>query len=1785
MLDLPGYRITEERSHGRRQLCRAVDLDLDRRVAIEVVDKATATAADLTRIRQSYAVLSAVEHPGVPQVYGLESVGGKLALIYEDDGSRTLSELLAGSSFSLEEVLLIVGQVARTLEALHEVPILHKGIQPDSILVNRGSQTVKLTGFGLASRLWWEDPQARDLDALDLDLAYISPEQTGRMHRTLDGRSDLYSLGAVFYHLLVGRPPFPIDDPVELIYAHLTEPPLSPSDVVESVPKPVSEVVLKLLHKSAEDRYQSAIGLATDIDTCLADLRERDTVGDFLPGRADHRGRLVVSQALYGRDGEREALVDAFARAAAGGTELVLVSGDSGVGKTALVHELHAPVVHQRGRFATGKFERFKHEIPYSALSQAFGALIREELRTSEEQRAVVGERLREALGTNGRVIAEIIPELTALVGELPPVVPLSPAAARHRFQRAFRQLTHFFAQPEHPLVLFLDDVHWIDSGSLGLLQHLVSDPESEHLLVIAAYRDTAVDVDHPLATAIDDIRAAGAVVISLAVPPLSRVYVGQLVCDTLLSPGSVPSASIYAGIEELVGLIMEKSDGNALHVVQILDCLGRKQLLDYDPTIDGWRWNTSEIRASGCANLNPVEIMRERISVLPADTQSLLRLAACLGASFELQLLAAASALAPREVARRLWPALEAGLVLPLGEAYKIPLVLDDDEFADELVHGSEIRYRFAHDRVQRAAYYLYESPAGEELHLAIGQRLADGLDPAHREAATFVIASQLDLGRDAISDPNLREDVAEIELDAARRARGVGAHDLSLAYTTLAMELLGDGSWFHRHELTLGLYMEAIADAQAMGNYGRVGKLAGVALGYAEGAIERAAISAAQIESLIAQGKMEQVIENTLHVLQLLDVPLQLDPPEGLTPASLRAALVAAPAGAEQPPLPVERELADRILAATWKVHPYMGHETVEPFLYTRLKLCTEGARPRAVAAAASQYATLLCGPLNDVERGRGFGELSLAIVEEFDLDEIRPNALRTFHTRVRPWYDSLQETLEPLRSAIRLGLDHGDPTAAGRAALDYCLHLFWVGAPLERVLEEAERHVVLASNLGLADHVAAFDVLIAVLRRLSASGDGRSEPAELMRAEPGLATQGRAALEQERAITLLFGAEVVALVYAYLAGDIDRALEHAERASTHAAAALGRFAVAELCCFQSLALLAECDQLDPATRAERLEVVVRNQDQMAVWSRSAPGNFQYRHDLVAGEEARVRGDSEQAMELFGRAVQGAAEHGAVHFEAIALERTARLFQALDDQRAAADFLSAGCAAFERWGALAKARQLDRKAGAEWVDSWGDAPLTVVDDPDIDPDLTTPHVLPMVMGRDAITVPMPRPDVSAVITSSQSISREVEPHMVLSRAIEAFVAHTGAERGTITGIVDGEFLHRAAWADSEVHIVDGVAADVPIEILQEVVVARQPLVLADALLDNRYGRYPYVISRQPRSILCVPLEDGPECLGVVYLEDRGHSGVFTLERVEAARMLCAQVAISLSSAQSVSDLLNEAHEHARREREAQNAEAWALAKRTVEMEQFLSLMAHDLKNALNQIVGVADFLVCEFDEYDAETFDLEDTQDLLGKQLRISEATAELLINFLTWRKLQSGGMALKREHRNLFMLAKKTTTLLEDTAESKHISMLNEIDRSIYIHADPNMVDAVVRNLVGNALKFTPPGGQVSVFARPHQPGAEPGEGPPEGWVAVSVQDNGVGIKPEDLSKLFRSDAIHTTTGTANEKGSGFGLTMCKDMIELNGGTIWAESELGKGTTFTFTVPAGKRPEKTQ
>ncbi|MGY4444047.1 serine/threonine protein kinase [Bradyrhizobium sp. LM2.3] len=753
---------------GDRAFCRAWRRQIHgSRAVVLVVRPITEHPATLDRLAHECELTEELDESWAVRPLELIREAGRTMLVLEDPSGEPLLNLL-GIRMEPKRFLRLAVGIARAVGKLHRHGLVHKDLKPAHILVNCPDEQVRLTGFGLASRLARERVPPEPAEFIAGSLPYMAPEQTGRMNRSVDCRSDLYSLGVTFYQMLTGALPFTGSDPLEWIHCHIARKAIPPVEKSQNLPEPISQIVMKLLAKTAEERYQTAAGLEHDLQHCLAAWANHGRIDPFELGTDDTPDRLLIPEKLYGRALQIEALLASFDRAVkSGAPRLVLVAGYSGVGKSSLVQELHKALVPSRGQLVSGKFDQLKRDVPYVTLVHTFQSLVRALLSKSEGELATWRQALREALGANGRLMVELIPDLSLIIGEQPSVAELPARQAQIRFQLVLRRFIGVFARRTHPLVLFLDDLQWHDAATLDLIEDLLTQSDL-HLLLIGAYRSNELDAGHPLKRKLDSIRRADVNFEEITLSPLTADDVAQLVADTL-----------RCGLKRaapLAKLVHQKTMGNPFFAIQFLSELAEEQLLTFDHESARWRWDLERIHAKAYTE-NVVDLMLGKLIRLPEETQDALQQLACFGNIAGTAELAIVLETSQEQVHATLWPAIRQELIARHGTVY-----------------------RFLHDRVQEAAYLLVPESSRAPAHLRIGRMLAAHA-PAHkREEAIFDIVSQLNRGVALIASGQEREQLAELNLVAGQRARASAAYASALTYFTVGAALLAEHSWRRR-------------------------------------------------------------------------------------------------------------------------------------------------------------------------------------------------------------------------------------------------------------------------------------------------------------------------------------------------------------------------------------------------------------------------------------------------------------------------------------------------------------------------------------------------------------------------------------------------------------------------------------------------------------------------------------------------------------------------------------------------------------------------------------------------------------------------------------------------------------------------------------------------------------------------------------------------------------------------------------------------------------------------
>ena len=1345
MIVIPGYEILEKNHEGIEVVVyrgkRKQEL-----VAIKLLKSEYPTLEEIIRLRHEYKVLKDLSIEGVVKPYGLEKYNNGFAMILEDFGGQPLSQVLISRKLTILECLLQAIALASILIDLERVGIIHKDIKPSNIIINLKTGQVKLTNFGFSSCLYLEKSTISNPNLLEGTLAYIAPEQTGRMNRSIDYRTDFYSLGVTLYEMLTGRLPFISHDPLELVHCHIAKQAVPPHLLVE-IPQPVSDIVMKLLAKNAEERYQSAAGFKFDLENCLLQLENTGEIKDFILGQRDRGHQLLIPQKLYGREQEVAILMNAFFQVSQGETRMMLVSGYSGIGKTSIVNEVHKPIVAARGHFITGKFDQMKRGTPYTALIQAFQELICQLLTESEQQITVWKNKLLEALGDNGQVLIDVIPELELIIGSQVDVPKLGATESENRFNYVFQQFIHIFCQPEHPLVIFLDDLQWADSASLKLIRLLITDINSQYLFLIGAYRDNEVHPTHLLIQTLEKLRQTDTTIDKISVKPLLLIHIQQLIADTL------NEAIATSRVKLLTELVFNKTQGNPFFLTQLLKSLHSEHLLVYQVATDIWQWNIQEIQAVGITDYDIVELIARNIRKLPPDTQKVLQLAACIGNQFNLDILATVNETSENLTAAQLWSALQAGLILPLSSNYKIPTVFERTESDFYKLSNVKIQYKFLHDRVQQAAYSLIPESSRKNTHLKIGQLLLKNITAEEQKNNIFALVNQLNFGVDLLITQRKKDELAQLNLIAGQKAKAATAYEAAVNYLNISLGLLHPDSWQNQYRLTLNLYLE-ISEAEYLNiNLARALILCELALEKVDNIIDRLKFYQLKIKIYLAQNQINTVLDIGQNVLQMLGICLVESPPENLDIEQL----------ASLSPMTDPYKLAAMELLILLHAPACFGESAmVLPILYTMIELSRQYGNSPPSIYAYSIYGVITSWLVPDINLAYQLGQLSLKILNQLNAKNFKSKIFVAIHINITYKKEHIKETINPLYEAIESGLEVGDIEFACHAANFYCSHLFFVGKHLELVAENQAIYIEFINKFQQQHPLCLTKICAQVVANLLNQSDVETKLiGEILNEEETLPY-----LLSKNNLISLFDFNFYKLFLCYIFEEYQSSVNHAKTAFKYAGLIQSEVIFTLHNWFYSLALLAEYSnnllqsENNPRNELdEYLSQVDENQEKMKYWAEHAPMNYQHKYDIVEAEKARVLGQTLAAMEYYDRAIAGSKENGFIQEEALAYELAAKFYLALGRQEIARTYMTKAHYGYICWGAVAKAKDLESKYSHIIIFS------------KLAKNTTNLQVL----------------DSTTIIKASQAIASEIVLEKLLKKIMTIVIESAGAETGFI--------------------------------------------------------------------------------------------------------------------------------------------------------------------------------------------------------------------------------------------------------------------------------------------------------------------------------------------------------------------------------------------------------------
>ncbi|MGJ7516285.1 trifunctional serine/threonine-protein kinase/ATP-binding protein/sensor histidine kinase [Pseudomonas baetica] len=1782
-------------------------------------------AACLARFAHEFSLKDELHAGWAVRPLELVRENGRIKLLLEDPGGEPLLQQL-GAPMETTVFLHHAISIAVALGKLHQSGLIHKDIKPSHILVNCADRQARFTGFGLASRL----PRERHApETIAGTLAYMAPEQTGRMNRSVDSRSDLYSFGVTLYQMLTGALPFSAWDPIEWVHCHIAKKPLSPSQRVETVPEALSDIVMKLLAKTAEERYQTAAGVEHDLRRCLAGWQHQCRIDTFALSEHGASDRLLIPEKLYGREREVDTLVTAFGRIVASGvTELVLVTGYSGIGKSSVVNELHKVLVPPRGIFASGKFDQYRRDVPYSTLVQAFQSLVRMLLGKNDEDLAHWREALQEALTPNARLMTDLIPELKLIIGEPPPVPPLDPQQAQHRFLLVFRRFIGVFARAEHPLALFLDDLQWLDAATLDLLEDLLTSPDIQYLMLVGAYRSNEVDVAHPLTGKLQAIRSAGGRVDEIMLAPLARGHIEQLIAESLHDD--------IARVEPLAQLVLDKTAGNPFFVIQFLQALAEEQLLTFDQEARQWCWDPQRIHAKGYTD-NVVDLMVDKLTRLPHETQQALQQLACLGNVCSVSALTAVMSMPRAQVRTVLWEAIR-----------------------QELVERLEGGYGFVHDRIHEAAYSLIPKASRAQAHLRIGRLLAAQTPEERLEEAIFEIVGQLNRGATLLTEQGERERLAEFNLMAGQRAKASTAYTSALTYLTTGAQLLRDDCWGHRHGLMFELELNRAECELLTGQLTAADKRLCVLSDRTTTVIERASVTCLQMDVYLLLDRSDRAVAVCLDYLRHVGIEWSAHPSD------------------------------DEVRREYERIGSLLGDRAIEdlidlPLMEDATSLVTVNALSKLFAPAVQTDANLSCllickavslslewgncdascvlyanvfmvagRRFGDYQIGFRFGQLGCDLVERRGLTRFEASTYLCFSCFAVRWMRPVAQCRDLLRRSFAAANRIGDLPYGAYAGNNLTADLLFAGEPLSEVQGEAEQGLAYARKVrfGLVtDFIVTQLALIRMLRGLTPTFGRLEEGASN---ESGIEAHLSSSPDLVLAECLYW---VRKLQARYLADDPAEALDAAAKAQQLLWVCQSFFEEAEFYFYDALARAAWCDNAPADEHASLLIAMAVDHRQLQSWAQQCPENFASRAALVGAEISRIEGRVVEAELLYEQAITLAQESGFVHIEALANERASRFYGARGLGKIARVYLQDAHYAWLRWGADGKVRQLEAKH--PWLRTGEPAPGPTT----------------------TMATAVEHLDLATVLKVSQAVSGEIVLYKLIDMVMCTAIEQAGAERGLLILSDGGE--HRIA-----AQVTTGGSAtllrDEPVStqllsesVLYHVLRTRENLFLDDAMVEATFAADPYIRQHRARSILCLPLMNQAKLVGALYLENNLAAGAFSQNRIAVLKLVASQAAISLENAR----LYREVAERESKIRRLVDANiigivVWNAEGDIVEAnDAFLCMLGYAREDVVQGRLRWRDLTVPEFRElsersmlqavqtghaqpFEKEYFKKDGSRLPVILGLAMFEANSKEGVAFvldLTERKrAEEKTRESERRYREVqaeLSHANRVATMGQLVASIAHevnqpiaAAILNANAAQRWLNTQPPELDEV-RHVLGRLIldanraadvlgrirghiRKTPPQkgpvdvnaaiGEMIEFTRgqivksgtslqtqlmdglPHIEGdrvelqqvllnlimnaleamgsVEEGERRlhisvvlgEEGGLRVSVSDSGPGFASQNTDLVFTS--FYTTKPT----GLGLGLSICRSIIEAHGGRLWASANQPCGATVQFTLP---------
>jgi predicted ATPase/signal transduction histidine kinase/CheY-like chemotaxis protein len=1732
MIEIPGYKIKDKIYEDTKIVIYEGSSVLSNlSVLIKTLNSPAPPLEDINKLKDIFLINNSINKiKDVLKIIDLVPYDKNCALILEHFHGKFLRDII-DSGLNLSLFLRIAIKLCIILNQIHANEIIHCNIKPDVIILPadfENSETanndffLKVIGLGGSSLKLKDSLNIGQPNILDISMEYISPEQTGRMNHPIDYRTDFYSLGITFYEMLTGRVPFRSQDVMELIHFHIAKEPDQPDKIDNSIPAIISDIVMKLISKDPEDRYQSALGLKADLEICLEQYEKSGQATGFTLAKKDIVSTLQFPKKLYGRDNEIKMLMNIFEEVRIGRSELAFVSGSTGTGKTALINEIHIPVLKNNGYYISSKFEHLIREIPYNAIIKAFKLLIRQLLDEKEEEIIRWKKLILDAINPNAGLLADIIPELKLIIGEQESVPEVGPAEAQNRYNFYFQRFVRVFADKKHPLVLFLDDLQWADSASLNLVKVLITDPETRYLFIIGAYRDNEINESHKLLKTIDEISSAGIKIKNIYLKPLDENNVNDFISGIIRS---------YENIFALSSVIYKKTQGNPFFVIELIKTLYKDNLLMFNRD-SGWMWDVEAIKQTKATD-NVIELLANKFIRLPKHVQDKLKICACLGNNFNIEILSELFNKSVIETAFEMSDLINEGFVTLSGKLFK-----------------------FSHDSVHETVYSFISDEEKNNLHFTIGKLALGGTGKKDIGENIFYVVNQLNYGSCLLKNQSEKIEVAELNLIAGKRAKESTAYGSAVNYLQAGRVLLSKESWNNDYALTYSIHRELAECEYLNGNFNEAESIFDILLENASNKIDKANVYNIMVILYTNIGNLDKAIKVGVGGLKLFGIKI----PEN--PGKIKVLLELAKFKWNQKRINfndsfVHEEIRDPNKIAFLEILTNVGtpafYSNTTLFALVVLTIINYYLKWGNTGFASPTYialGTIIGVLLGDYNSGYMFGELALLLNEKYNNGRFNCQVLFMFAYFVQHWKKHAMNDIPYFRRAYKLGLESGNLIYSSHSINLMSIYRVILGDNLDEIFSD---------NALYEDFIRStkdpFVIHVYVdFRQMYFCLKGLTENFYSLNNADYNEDKRLAEIRESRNNIELCDHLYTRILIAYLSGQYEKCYEFSGELDKLDIPA-GTLFVTEQLYYYSLAISAIYKNAALIKKLKFRKILKNNYKALKKWADNCPENFQHKLYLISAEMKALRGKKEIAMQLYDKAIKYARDSKYLLDEAIANELAAKFYIETGHEKIAQMYITESCNLFQKWGANGKVNQI-KETYRDLINVSGKEEKSASLFSETEEKKEDKSGSGSAHITDSSTL-----DIATILKVSQAISGEIDFDKLLRTIMKIALQNSGAQKAFLVLEKDGKLFIEAEGrvADEEVKIMQSVPVESSKDISRSIVnfVARtgENIVLNNAA-DSTFVDL-YILENKPKSIICLNIsyygKTVPKVNSILYLENNLTIGAFTPERLEVLRAISTQFAISL--------------ENARLYKEQQTA-VEKLKRLDVLKDEFLSNTSHELKTPLLGIIGLADSLI------EGATGKLSGrTRENLSMIISSCKRLSNLVNDILDLSRIKNKDLMLQKKPVSLKQIADMVLVFSKNLIEGKSLELKNNMQTDLpQVYADGDRLSQILYNLIGNAIKFTEKG-EVEIYASVLHPSNNVTG---NNLMEITIEDTGIGIPENKFGDIF--NYFEQADGSISRKygGAGLGLSITKELVELHGGTMRVESQVGRGSRFIFTLP---------